>query len=670
LASGRADHLFFSSIIGHCFREFGAHLWTLSGTFVVVLRSWAVNMPSHGRLTPFDMGDRASWTRWAARFEAYCRTNDITEGPAKKDLLGVVIGDEGYIKLETLASNPGARPPESLESIAYDVLMGRMRDSLDPAPAPLEAIVILTERRQLSGESAIDFLAQVRLLATHCQFGIQADIRILQHWLAGLRAGPLRNKLLRKKDLTISRAVEITRDFEAGDRTSGVLDGPQPAVHALSNQRPLPANADLVCRGCGGVHPQQFCPHKDQACRTCSAVGHLQRMCPTLSLDQRYAAAQQAKSARQRGGSYGGRRGRGQGLGHHQSQQRFQHQQPQGHHQQRWPAPPPPHHAWPPAPPPGLGGRQAAPLHSLLPPPPSDWFQHDSTYPASSGGYSDVYPLLQLSAPPMPPAPSPWDGRRQAATMRALLPQPSWDGPAPPTRSASPSAAEPPTATRRSGWPKPAPPPPALHALTDRARPDGGPCPFPVLPPMLVDVVIEGRHLEMELDSGSPFAVITEDIFRRWWPVNPPPLWGGVRVCSWGLDSLVMVGVMLARVTFNNRTCDVPLRILRGGGGDPSSAENGSRHLASLLQVFMRCGNLHFRPSSSDSRTCSTPPSENSRDPRYPFQWTPPCRRCSPSAAPFRSPSASGYCGNFSSWSAEGSWSRSTTVPGPPRLSP
>ena len=63
-------------------------------------------------------------------------------------------------------------------------------------------------RNQAVGESVAEYIAELRRLTRHCEFGAYLDDALRDRFVCGLQSETIQKKLLMETDLTFQRAVE------------------------------------------------------------------------------------------------------------------------------------------------------------------------------------------------------------------------------------------------------------------------------------------------------------------------------------------------------------------------------------------------------------------------------------------------------------------------------
>ena len=79
-------------------------------------------------------------------------------------------------------------------------------------------------REQAIGGSVADYEAELRQLATHCDFGKYFEQALRNRLVCSLRSEATQKHLLSKSDLTLKRALEIAQSQEASERNTQELN--------------------------------------------------------------------------------------------------------------------------------------------------------------------------------------------------------------------------------------------------------------------------------------------------------------------------------------------------------------------------------------------------------------------------------------------------------------
>ena len=121
-------------------------------------------MPGHGRMREFNSAIE-SWPEYIERLEQYFITNDIVDGDKKRVILLSVVGAATYHLIRSLTAP--SKPSEK----AYADLVELVKKHHDPTPSVTVQRHKFNTRVRQQGESVVNFLAALRTLSEHCEFG-------------------------------------------------------------------------------------------------------------------------------------------------------------------------------------------------------------------------------------------------------------------------------------------------------------------------------------------------------------------------------------------------------------------------------------------------------------------------------------------------------------------
>ena len=91
----------------------------------------------------------------------------------------------------------------------------------------------------------------------------------------------VQKKLLSEADLTLAKAVNLAKNFEAASKSAQTLKGtPDLAIGLMKHEKSGPLVEGKACHQCG--QPSHFasrCSFRDAICHNCGKRGHLARVC-------------------------------------------------------------------------------------------------------------------------------------------------------------------------------------------------------------------------------------------------------------------------------------------------------------------------------------------------------------------------------------------------------
>ena len=103
--------------------------------------------------------------------------------------------------------------------------MKMLFDQLAPKPLATAEKFKFRKRHQKEGESVAEVTAVLRCLAEHCEFGEKLEEQLTDQLVSGLQNAATQRKLLSKRNLTMSKAMEIVKAMEIAEMEAGHLLG-------------------------------------------------------------------------------------------------------------------------------------------------------------------------------------------------------------------------------------------------------------------------------------------------------------------------------------------------------------------------------------------------------------------------------------------------------------
>ena len=181
-----------------------------------------------------------------------------------------------------------AKPGEK----SYQELVKLIQDHLAPKPSEIVQRFKFNNGFRTEGESVADFVAALRNLAEHCEYGDTLETMLRDRIVCGIRDEKIQRRLLVEKKLTFLKAYEIATAMEVTMKNMTVLQESKESesVNKITVQaegtdgRHIPRRS--VCFRCGGNHSAQTCRFKDLNCYHCQQKGHIADRCPNRIKNQ------------------------------------------------------------------------------------------------------------------------------------------------------------------------------------------------------------------------------------------------------------------------------------------------------------------------------------------------------------------------------------------------
>ncbi|CAK1596200.1 unnamed protein product [Parnassius mnemosyne] len=172
---------------------------------------------SVGKISEFDV-KTGIWTAYVERLEMYFVANSVKD-EIKLPTLIAAMGERAYELLSTLASS---KKPMELTYVDAVVLL---RNHLQPKPSPMAERYSFRQRRQTDSESNSDYVAALRKLSRHCEFGAVLQDNLRDQLVCGLRSDVIRQRLFaEEKLLSYDKAVILAGSLEAAEREAALVE--------------------------------------------------------------------------------------------------------------------------------------------------------------------------------------------------------------------------------------------------------------------------------------------------------------------------------------------------------------------------------------------------------------------------------------------------------------
>ncbi|XP_077547676.1 uncharacterized protein LOC144159892 [Haemaphysalis longicornis] len=244
------------------------------------------------------------WTTWKRRWERFRTASGLNGKPedAQVNSLVYLMGPKAEEIFPTLPI-----PADKQESYA-DVLAAFEAFFIVKRNVVYERAVF-NRRSQREGESAAEFITALYALVETCDYGNLKEELLRDRIVVGVRDKKLSTKLQMEGDLTLERAVLLTKQTETVGRQQENLKQPvdpssaeaayvdslkvkshkgrKPKQGGPPKQGTEPA-LKQPCYWCGNAvqHPRQQCPASKAQCHKCGKQGHFASVCKAKRLRQ------------------------------------------------------------------------------------------------------------------------------------------------------------------------------------------------------------------------------------------------------------------------------------------------------------------------------------------------------------------------------------------------
>ena len=224
------------------------------------------------------------WDAYLERFEQFVSANNIKEEKKSAVLLSV-IGGKTYNILHSLTS------PDKPGSKSYQEIVKLLAEHFAPKPIVIAERYRFHKCVQGSDQSVNSYLAQLRELSEHCEFGDFLDSALRDQLVLGLRNEAVQKRLLSEKDLTLKKATDISIAMEIANKdvlemgTTTKSSGAAGVHKVKSNfvnksyqkSESVKSSASSRCWRCTRTnHGPDECFYKNSKCHACGKTGHIQ----------------------------------------------------------------------------------------------------------------------------------------------------------------------------------------------------------------------------------------------------------------------------------------------------------------------------------------------------------------------------------------------------------
>ena len=250
-------------------------------------------MPTFGTLDEYN--ETEDWRHDMERVNHFFGANEIIYPDKRRSIFLVCVGAKTYKLVRSLVAT------EDPKDKSYEYLAKLLQDHFIPKPSAIVQRFKFNTRSQQPGETIAMFLAELRHLSEHCEFGITLDEMLRDRLVCGVRDIRIQRRLLTESKLTLKPALDLSLAIEAADKdASKIQKADGQGGDASVNKVDVKVNkgSEVKFSRCGGNHYPKGCHFKDAKCYCCGKVGHLPRLCPAKKKGKQPQPVNEHKSSK------------------------------------------------------------------------------------------------------------------------------------------------------------------------------------------------------------------------------------------------------------------------------------------------------------------------------------------------------------------------------------
>ncbi|XP_045459304.1 uncharacterized protein K02A2.6-like [Melitaea cinxia] len=263
----------------------------------VVTANGSINLPTE---ISWQGSMSENWRFFKQRYEIFiiASGNEAKDGKTKTALLLNAIGDRAI----KLYNGFNFEKPE--HRFEFEKVIEKFEEHFNPERNEIYERYKFFTRNQNEGESYEDYSVALRDLSSTCNFDFLTDSLIRDRLVCGISDKTVKDRLLRTKDLTLAKAIDICRTSQETQRqlekicsstsTSNNIDNLNDVDYNIQKINKKPNTADNAgkntkkdrytnytheCQRCGYIHPVKRCLAFGKRCVRCNGYNHFANKC-------------------------------------------------------------------------------------------------------------------------------------------------------------------------------------------------------------------------------------------------------------------------------------------------------------------------------------------------------------------------------------------------------
>ena len=214
------------------------------------------------------------WPQYIERLEFFLIANKVTDNDLKRATLLSVIGPRTFKFLRNLIT------PDKPGEKSYEDLVKVLTDHFSPKQSEIVQRSKFYSWSRKPGENVSSYIAELRALADHYNFGGTLDAMIHNRLVCGINEDSIQKRLLMEGD-KLTKAMSIAQSYETAEKDVTELlpkeTVPQPVHRVQPAAAPVHNKKCYRCARPG--HFPSACCFKKERCHSCNKIGHVKRAC-------------------------------------------------------------------------------------------------------------------------------------------------------------------------------------------------------------------------------------------------------------------------------------------------------------------------------------------------------------------------------------------------------